>query len=368
MEKKKYEYACIRRKVGDKYIKFYGKTKREAQNKYLQALKEHVDIKASPSMTLDIWANKWLETYKYGTVQDITYYNTYENPTRNHIIPYFKGKRIGTITPPDIQAFIKSKITYSKSTLDNLLLCLKGMFKTAVQLDLINRNPTIDLRLPPIVKDRPLTEREAWSYEQGRLFIDWAKTHEYGLDGILPLKTGVRRAELLAIPTKLSKKTGGYSLSENLLQIRQSLSESKSGVSINPCKTKKSRRDIPFDTELCDLIKEQDMYIRYSKSSYKKDFLIAGRFGGYIIPSNWDSRRFNKLMDDYETYCAESDIKVSRLSAHELRHSFGSILYEKTKDIVVVSNLMGHSSIEITAKIYIHQDMSVKRKAIELGV
>ncbi|WP_414734375.1 tyrosine-type recombinase/integrase, partial [Christensenella minuta] len=48
-------------------------------------------------------------------------------------------------------------------------------------------------------------------------------------------------------------------------------------------------------------------------------------------------------------------------------HSFGSILYSKGVDIVTISKLMGHSSIEITVKLYVHDDMTLMQNAIETG-
>ena len=53
------------------------------------------------------------------------------------------------------------------------------------------------------------------------------------------------------------------------------------------------------------------------------------------------------------------------LTPHELRHSFGSILYERGVDIVTISKLMGHARIEITVKLYVHDSMELMRDAIQ---
>jgi site-specific recombinase XerD len=55
---------------------------------------------------------------------------------------------------------------------------------------------------------------------------------------------------------------------------------------------------------------------------------------------------------------------------HTLRHSFASIMYQQTKDIRLVQELLGHKSIEST-QIYAHINSESVRKAVEsnpLGV
>ena len=45
------------------------------------------------------------------------------------------------------------------------------------------------------------------------------------------------------------------------------------------------------------------------------------------------------------------------LSPHELRYTFGSILYNAGVDIVTISRMMGHSKIDVTVNTYIHSDV-----------
>ena len=63
-----------------------------------------------------------------------------------------------------------------------------------------------------------------------------------------------------------------------------------------------------------------------------------------------------------DMHMANPDIPI--LSTHELRHTFGSLVYDATKDIYITSKLMRHSDINVTAKIYVHESMDAKRDAI----
>ncbi|MGL4561602.1 MAG: tyrosine-type recombinase/integrase, partial [Brevinema sp.] len=52
---------------------------------------------------------------------------------------------------------------------------------------------------------------------------------------------------------------------------------------------------------------------------------------------------------------------------YAFRHSFGTRILNKTKDIHLVSKLLGHSDISITAKHYINRsDEEIQKKLINL--
>ncbi len=55
---------------------------------------------------------------------------------------------------------------------------------------------------------------------------------------------------------------------------------------------------------------------------------------------------------------------ASKITPHKLRHTFASTLYQETKDLNVVKDLLGHSSISST-QIYTHTDAEQKRNAID---
>lgn len=52
------------------------------------------------------------------------------------------------------------------------------------------------------------------------------------------------------------------------------------------------------------------------------------------------------------------------LTVHSLRHTFGSRLYRRTKDLVLVGKAMGHRTVEAT-RIYVHEDTDALESAIE---
>lgn len=59
-----------------------------------------------------------------------------------------------------------------------------------------------------------------------------------------------------------------------------------------------------------------------------------------------------KLSDVFRHLVEDSGLPSMRL--HDCRHHAGSIAYEATKDLVATQKLLGHSSVAITAALYIH--------------
>jgi integrase/recombinase XerC len=66
----------------------------------------------------------------------------------------------------------------------------------------------------------------------------------------------------------------------------------------------------------------------------------------------------------FQLWLQWAGIKREGLSVHSLRHTFGSRLYRKTRDLVLVGRAMGHKTVEATL-IYVHQDDEDLEDALE---
>lgn len=59
-----------------------------------------------------------------------------------------------------------------------------------------------------------------------------------------------------------------------------------------------------------------------------------------------------------DKYSSRTDIRF-----HDLRHTFATILLEAGENIKVVSEMLGHSSVEVTMNIYCHVSSEMQGKA-----
>lgn len=80
------------------------------------------------------------------------------------------------------------------------------------------------------------------------------------------------------------------------------------------------------------------------------------------------SQRGNRLskkqiQSRFKAYLRKAKIDSRKYHIHSLRHSFASHLYGRTKDLLLVSQLLGHASISTTQR-YAHLNEEIKRQAV----
>ena len=84
-----------------------------------------------------------------------------------------------------------------------------------------------------------------------------------------------------------------------------------------------------------------------------------------LFLSNRGSRISNRQVQArFRHWLTWAGIDRSGLTVHSTRHTFGTRLYRKTRDLVLVGKAMGHLTVEATA-IYVHADDDALEEALE---
>lgn len=108
-----------------------------------------------------------------------------------------------------------------------------------------------------------------------------------------------------------------------------------------------SNRIIPIPTNIFPLL------IRCRKDN---GFVIKGKSYEYTDPRTYQNS-FHKCL---------VSCNLRSINYHALRHTFATRCIEAGVDIKTLSEMLGHSSVNITLNTYVHSSLEHKRKQIEL--
>jgi len=88
-------------------------------------------------------------------------------------------------------------------------------------------------------------------------------------------------------------------------------------------------------------------------------------YSAALFLSNRDERITNRQVQmRFARWLAWAEITRPGLTVHSLRHTFGTRLYRKTHDLILVGKAMGHRSAEAT-RVYVHEDAEALEEALE---
>ncbi|WP_122642481.1 site-specific integrase [Luxibacter massiliensis] len=307
-------------------------------------------------MMFEEWAEEWLD-YKKNYVKESTYAN-YLIAMVNHIVPAFQGMEMNEITTNVIQNAV---LAWSKTGCLNKTGGLS--LKTIKDMTIIVKMCIKDYeeRYDSDLKIRTI-EYPAIKKSEGKAVLS-KKQQEYMLNVIkrnleyetlgyaVSLYTGIRIGELCAL------QWGDIDIDNRLIRINKTLqriylksdsTKGKTKVTITSPKSDKAVRDIPIS---------QTLYSLFKKLTFKnkKVYLLTGD-RNYIEP-----RLYRK---HYEKFLREHNIEQIRF--HGLRHTFATRCIESGADYKIVSELLGHSSVNLTLNLYVHPHMEDKRRCVEL--
>lgn len=315
---------------------FYGKTKKEAEEKYIQFMMAGSDPTPAKKYSFVDWMDRWLADYKEPNISDQTYQRTYL-PIRRELAKKFPRRQLQSFQPVEWQHYFNAAAFRSGSYLNKRKMFLTGLFQAAVDNDLIDKSPMRGVIVP---NGAPAKEKRAYTNDQYKKVLAFAQSDPDGLGPFIMLKYGLRRSELLGLMWK------DIDFTEKTLHIERAVRMDHGIAELGPTKTKRSNRTLPLD----------DDFIEHLKMVPRSSIYVMGAFGDGNKPRNPDTW----VRERFGAYCARltdalPDIPV--LSPHELRHTFGSILYNAGVDIVTISRMMGHSKIDVTVNTYVHSDV-----------
>ena len=315
---------------------FTGKTLAECRAKRDAFLAAQKGLQAaSVPRSVQEWANRWRAVY--GASAGFSQVTTIAIDVRR-LCAYMGGMPLQDVQQVHIQEYAQSVAHYAKSTVAKIKATTNRIFAAAVANGYISRNPCEGVKW---TNSGAGTHRFLEPWEIAVISRNWQE-HHAGLWAMLMLYAGLRRGEALAL--RWEDIDGG------VIHVRQGVHfEANTPVTGAP-KTPAAVRDVQIFPQLAAAL---------NAAPHTCEYVCVSAEGVQVTQSAW--------AHGWVAFCNAMTRAAGRkfdVRAHDLRHTFASLLYDAGVDIKTAQKLLGHTSPEITMHIYTH--LSDTREASSL--
>lgn len=356
MAKKKTEprrYATHITTPAGERVYISGKSREELENKVLDAqIAMRAGLGPACDLTFQRYAETWLRAYKQGRVRESSY-ALLESNLSTHVYPFFGQMRLREITPLHIQLYLGSLTPYSKSLQQKCFRLVKGILRSAAENGLIARSPVqkedrVTASDPP--EEEPLTDDQAKA-----LLEAVAGTRAYTFC-LLALSTGMRRGEILGLQWQdidLDSDAPIITVTHN-----KSLPLNAEDAPVTELlKTEAAHRKLPVSPQL-------KAHLLACRADSNSEFVLSMKDGRSLTKTSFrnlwrlvERRTAEKGAVARELGESYGGVKVSLdfdCHPHLLRHTYITKLFEMGLDIKQVQYLAGHSTPDMTMRVYAH--------------
>lgn len=343
-----------------KRIFVYGKTEREVIEKMavMKAKLEEGRVVYNRSTRVADWIDTWISTYKEGKVND-RWLKDIRAKCDNYIVPAIGHEALSNVKPLQLQNIFKCCSNLSQSSNSKLYDILSQIFETAQANRLIEYNPMSTVEKPKGTGSE--ARRSITEYER-KLTLEVAEYHRGGLFVLIMLYCGLRPQEIIPL------QWCDIDFERKRIRIYKAL---KSDGLVKPfTKTAAGKRDVPIPSVLLGKLQAVQKSGQYSPFDLVCPNTRGERLSSTSCRDLW--LNFKREMN------IRAGCKVFRnqlvpplpiaedLTLYCYRHTYCTDLQDAGVPINVAKELMGHSSIEVTSKIYTHRSEISTDHAAEL--
>lgn len=329
-----------------KYASVYGKSYTEV--KTLLAGKKDELIKAITPCCLtvkelfDLWLNDRCACSKESTVAN------YRMKIEKHILPLLGGVRYKDLTTIILNGFVSQKMSEGLSAkyVYDIGVFLKSICKYADR----HYNCGNKAEYMEMPKKDKSPEKALLSHTEREKLIRFLMTNcslKY-VGILLSAATGMRIGEVCGL------KWSDVDLEKRIITVKRTVQRisDKSGdtatrIIVTSPKSKSSVREIPIPDAIFAILQK-----------------LVGKSDDYILSD------FNEPLEpralQYRFKALLKRLNITCVTFHSLRHSFATTCIEIGIDIKTLSELLGHSSVEITLNRYVHSSLKRKTECMKM--
>ncbi len=272
-------------------------------------------------VTLSDAAAEWLRYCEHERAVKVSTLTEYRHAS-DRIIRDLGHHMIEDVTPEMLERW-KGTLALSNRSVAKYLVILLGIFKRAMKVWGLPRNPAADVERP---RQRVSDDLEAFSPEEIWALVRAAGSDQDAAVFLTAAFTGLRMGELLALQWRDVDFAGDAIRVRRSYNIHGGIGTPKSG----------KVRSVPMVPDVAGALarlSERDEFIG------DDELVFPNEFGRFMDASS--------LRDRYKASLARAGLR--RLRFHDLRHTFGTLAVRRA-EVPAVQAWMGHSDIQTTMR------------------
>ncbi len=377
------------------------KRREKAVQKFAQQFETKVKnglIMVGSKITLLEFSERWISEYAKINLAPGTAIK-YQEELNTKILPELGHLKLSELKPHRINAFFASLTKdgvrkdgkpggYSKASIMKTRNVLSSMLRTAVEWEVIERNPCDKIRLQGIGAEEKI---KFFTPEQAYTFLSYIeKPYTVSVTGhkrvddtgipysvgdytttkyipeqvrilfILAIYTGLRKGELLAL------QWSDINFEQNTVQVTKAITLVNGKPVCKAPKTKSSHRAVSIPVyltkRLMHLKQSQDEFRTQVGDYWQGDNWVftqdTGKMMGYSTP-------YQALQDTITRYNQDKPLEqqLPHIPFHGLRHTSATLLIASHQDVKTISKRLGHTQTSTTMNIYVHALQESDQKA-----
>ena len=295
--------------------------------------------KTRKTMTLNHLIDWYFEHYAKNHLKEVTQYN-YKGVTERHIRPKLGRKKLHTFDNIFLTEYFGS-LNVSAATARSIYVVLRSIFSMGTRMGFLEKNPCANVILPRM-PEQVAERKPALDMEQAKELM--AMTSEYTPFNCMVqflLLTGMRSGEAFGLQWE------DIDFDAGIIHIRHNLANVASKHWLDTPKTKNSIRKIGMSGQLRKLLlkhrAEQAKVVNRLGKNFEHPEMVFTSAKGHYADHNYIEKKFKKFV---------AGTTFEDITLHSLRHANATLMLANGVDLKVVSSLLGHSTVAITADIY----------------
>lgn len=319
--------------------------------------------------------DKWMEDYCAIECNDVTRLN-YEKKIRLHIKPKIGQYRVTAITTEVIQRLINSMVKdkYSRNTISVVKSIISKSLKYAKRMKWVRYNESTDVELPSLSASKGLRSKERVALPREKIaeiFRRFPEGHSCYIPLLMGYKGGTRIGEAFAFEWEdVDFEAGTIDINKQVQWYKE-----KQAWKILPPKYE-SYRNIDMDKQTMSYLKKEKQLQIQMRLAYGPKYTRLYRDEeGFINTDGRGEEIFMVTVRADGTYihprvmqncsrAVHAELNCPEFDFHTLRHTHATELAEAGVDMKEIQRRLGHKSLQVTDKRYIHATQRMREDAM----